>query len=64
MEFVKVGNKGKFHSAVYHRFLQSIVSCFAILNYRIFFMFVIVLELWILHIFLICRLVLRLQLIL
>ncbi|XP_008447831.1 protein NUCLEOLAR COMPLEX ASSOCIATED 4 [Cucumis melo] len=24
MEFVKVGNKGKFHSAVYHRFLQSI----------------------------------------
>lgn len=32
MEFVKVGNKGKFHSAVYHRFLQSIVSCFVIVN--------------------------------
>ncbi|KAF3434879.1 hypothetical protein FNV43_RR21966 [Rhamnella rubrinervis] len=25
MEFVKVGNKGKFHSAIYHRFLHSIV---------------------------------------
>lgn len=26
MEFVKIGNKGKFHSAIYHRFLHSIVS--------------------------------------
>lgn len=32
MEFVKVGNKGKFHSAVYHRFLQSIVSYLAIVH--------------------------------
>ncbi|KAL6963580.1 hypothetical protein U1Q18_034591 [Sarracenia purpurea var. burkii] len=26
MEFVKVGNGGKFHSAIYHRFIQSIVN--------------------------------------
>ena len=26
MEFVKVGNGGRFHSAIYHRFIQSIVS--------------------------------------
>ncbi|GFS37661.1 CCAAT-binding factor [Actinidia rufa] len=25
MEFVKVGNGGRFHSAIYHRFIQSIV---------------------------------------
>lgn len=25
MEFVKIGNAGKFHSAIYHRFLHSIV---------------------------------------
>lgn len=26
MEFVKLGNGGKFHSAIFHRFLRSIVS--------------------------------------
>lgn len=28
MEFVKVGNNGRFHSAIYHKFLHSIVSLF------------------------------------
>lgn len=28
MEFVKVGNSGRFHSAIYHKFLHSIVSLF------------------------------------
>ncbi len=26
MEFVKVGNGGRFHSAIYHRLLHAIVS--------------------------------------
>lgn len=26
MEFVKLGNGGKFHSAIFHRFLRNIVS--------------------------------------
>lgn len=30
MEFVKVGNGGKFHSAIYHRLLDSIVSYIAV----------------------------------
>lgn len=26
MEFVKLGNNGRFHSAIYHKLLQTIVS--------------------------------------